>query len=315
MKAGRPIMATDRSLTVDLPKARRRRFSNAHAPWSNGLFVLPFVIVYVLLLLVPLAFGWWLSLQNVDLLAGTSEFIGIKNYVDLVFDPIFRGAVRNTFYFVILTVPVFVLLGLLIALVLNRPGRFGAALRAIFFGSSVLSVTIVTLVWKLVLMPDHGLLADVSRALHVPEYVPLLHEATALPTIAVVTVWWIVGLPMMLFLAALQQIPQELYEAAALDNATRWRTFTSITLPSIRRTVALVAVIEAVFQFQLFGQAQLLTDGGPNNSSRPIVQFIYETGFRQWSFGYSAAAAQVLFVLMLSGVALQAWLIRRKDSV
>lgn len=308
-------MATDRSLTVDLPKARRRRFSNAHAPWSNGLFVLPFVIVYVLLLLVPLAFGWWLSLQNVDLLAGTSEFIGIKNYVDLVFDPIFRGAVRNTFYFVILTVPVFVLLGLLIALVLNRPGRFGAALRAIFFGSSVLSVTIVTLVWKLVLMPDHGLLADVSRALHVPEYVPLLHEATALPTIAVVTVWWIVGLPMMLFLAALQQIPQELYEAAALDNATRWRTFTSITLPSIRRTVALVAVIEAVFQFQLFGQAQLLTDGGPNNSSRPIVQFIYETGFRQWSFGYSAAAAQVLFVLMLSGVALQAWLIRRKDSV
>jgi multiple sugar transport system permease protein len=308
-------MAADRSLAVGLPKTRRRRFRDARASWSNGLFVLPFVIVYVLLLVVPLAFGWWLSLQNVDLLADTSEFVGIKNYVDLVFDPIFRGAVRNTFYFVILTVPVFVLLGLLLALVLNRPGRFGAGLRAIFFGSSVLSVTIVTLVWKLVLLPGNGLLADLSRALHIPEYIPLVHESTALPTIAVVTVWWIVGLPMMLFLAALQQIPQELYEAAALDNASRWRTFTSITLPSIKRTVALVAVIEAVFQFQLFGQAQLLTDGGPNNSSRPIVQFIYETGFRQWSFGYSAAAAQVLFVLMLLGVAIQAWLIRRKDPV
>ena len=314
MKPDKPTMASDRSIAVAMPKARHRRFRNPRAPWSNALFVLPFVVVYVLLLIVPLCFGWWLSLQNVDLLAGTSEFIGIKNYLDLVFDPIFRGAVRNTFYFVFMTVPVFVILGLALALVLNRPGRFGAALRAIFFGSSVLSVTIVTLVWKLVLMPGHGLLADVSHAMGAPEYLPLLHEATALPTIAVVTVWWIVGLPMMLFLAALQQIPQELYEAAALDNATRWRTFTKITLPSIWRTVALVAVIEAVFQFQLLGQAQLLTDGGPNNSTRPLVQFIYETGFRQWAFGYSAAAAQVLFALMLIGVVAQAWLLRKKEQ-
>lgn len=306
-------MATDRSLAVSLPNVRESRRPNVRTPWSNALFVLPFMIVYVLLLIVPLAFGWWLSLQRVDLLAGTSEFIGFRNYLDLAFDPIFRGAMRNTFYFVLLTVPVFVILGLALALVLNRPGRLGAALRALFFGSSVLSVTIVTLVWKLVLMPGTGLLSDVARAVHLPEFLPLMHEATALPAIAVVTVWWIMGLPMMLFLAALQQIPPELYEAAALDSATRWRTFTKITLPSIWRTVALVAVIEAVLQFQLFGQAQLLTDGGPNNSTRPLVQFIYEAGFRQWSFGYSAAAAQVLFALMLIGVAVQAWLLRKKE--
>jgi multiple sugar transport system permease protein len=306
-------MASDRSLAVSLPNVREGRRPNVHTPWSNALFVLPFMIVYVLLLIVPLAFGWWLSLQRVDLLAGTSEFIGIRNYFDLAFDPIFRGAMRNTFYFVLLTVPVFVILGLALALVLNRPGRLGAALRALFFGSSVLSVTIVTLVWKLVLMPGTGLLSDVARALHLPEFLPLMHQSTALPAIAVVTVWWIMGLPMMLFLAALQQIPPELYEAAALDSATRWRTFTKITLPSIWRTVALVAVIEAVLQFQLFGQAQLLTDGGPNNSTRPLVQFIYEAGFRQWSFGYSAAAAQVLFALMLIGVAVQAWLLRKKE--
>ncbi|QGZ59659.1 carbohydrate ABC transporter permease [Paraburkholderia acidiphila] len=307
-------MASNRSLAVPLPKTREGRRRNLRAPWSNALFVLPFVIVYVLLLIVPLCLGWWLSLQRVDLLAGTSEFIGIRNYLDLTLDPIFRGALRNTFYFVILTVPVFVLLGLALALVLNRPGRFGAALRALFFGSSVLSVTIVTLIWKLVMMPGNGLLADMSHTLHLPEFVPLMHEATALPAIAVVTVWWIMGLPMMLFLAALQQIPQELYEAAALDSASRWRTFAKITLPSIWRTVALVAVIEAVLQFQLFGQAQLLTDGGPNNSTRPLVQFIYETGFRQWSFGYSAAAAQVLFALMLIGVVTQAWLLRKKEK-
>jgi multiple sugar transport system permease protein len=306
-------MASDRSIAMPLGNKHQARRRSPHAPWANALFVLPFVAVYLLLLVAPLGFGWWLSLQRVDLLAGTSEFIGIRNYLDLTLDPIFRGAIRNTFYFVLLTVPVFVVLGLALALVLNRPGRLGAALRALFFGSSVLSVTIVTLVWKLVLMPGNGLLADASRMLHLPEFLPLMHEATALPTIAVVTLWWIMGLPMMLFLAALQQIPQEIYEAAALDNATRWRTFARITLPSIWRTVALVAVIEAVLQFQLFGQAQLLTDGGPNNSTRPLVQFIYETGFRQWSFGYSAAAAQVLFALMLIGVVAQAWLLRKKE--
>src|SRR5215469_10663949 len=142
MKPARRGMASNRSLAMPMPETREGRRRNLRAPWSNALFVLPFVIVYVLLLIVPLCFGWWLSLQRVDLLAGTSEFIGIRNYLDLTLDPIFRGALRNTFYFVILTVPVFVLLGLALALVLNRPGRFGAALRALFFGSSVLSVTI-----------------------------------------------------------------------------------------------------------------------------------------------------------------------------
>ena len=205
-------------------------------------------------------------------------------------------------------------LGLALALALNRPGKTGAALRAIFFGSSVLSVTIVTLVWRLVFMPERGLLANVMHGLGMPSIAPLTSETLALPAVALVTVWWIIGLPMMLFLAALQQIPQDVYEAAAMDNAGRWRTFASITLPAIRRTVALVAIIEVILQFQIFGQVQLMTNGGPNNSSRPIVQFIYEAGFRQWALGLSAAAAQVLFALMLVGVAVQTWIARRRDA-
>jgi multiple sugar transport system permease protein len=132
--------------------------------------------------------------------------------------------------------------------------------------------------------------------------------------IAGVTVWWIIGLPMMLFLAALQQIPHELYEAAQLDNASRWRTLTSITLPAIRRTVALVAIIEVILQFQLFGQAHLMTQGGPNNSSRPIVQFIYEAGFQHWTLGYAAAASQVLFGIMLIAMAVQVWVSSRREA-
>lgn len=281
--------------------------------WANGLFVAPFLVFYLLLLVVPLFYGWWLSLRNADMLAGTSRFVGLDNYVELWRDSIFLGAVRNTVGFVVMTTPVFVILGLALALALNRPGMLAAALRAIFFGASVLSVTVVTLVWRLVMMPDHGLFANLWRDLGGSPVQPLSIEGLSLVVVAVVTVWWIIGFPMMLFLAGLQQIPRELYEAAALDNAGRWRTFIAITLPSLKRTVALVIVIEVVLQFQLFGQAWLMTLGGPNNSSRPIVQFIYEKGFREWQLGYAAAAAQVLFALMLVGILLQMWLARRRE--
>ena len=282
--------------------------------WSHAVFVLPFLVAYVLLLVLPLLRGVWISLHEVDMLSDASEFVGLANFTALWEDDVFRGAVRNTFAFVLMTTPVFVVLGLALALALNRPGRTGAALRAVFFGSSVLSVTIVTLVWRLVLMPDRGLLGNALVAMGLSPIAPLTSESLALPAVALVTVWWIIGLPMMLFLAALQQIPQDVYEAAALDSASRWRTFTRITLPSIRRTVVLVAVIEAILQFQLFGQVQLMTLGGPNNSTRPIVMFIYEAGFQSWALGYAAAASQVLFGFMLLAVALQAWIARQKEG-
>ena len=301
------------SAAVALPRQLKQGASPGSS-WGNFMFILPFLVVYLLLLVMPLFKGIWISVQEMDMLSHTTEFVGLKNYRELWADDIFRGAVRNTFYFVFMSTPVFVALGLALALALNRPGLTGAVLRAIFFGSSVLSVTIVTLVWKLVLMPHHGLLANITNAIGLPSLLLLTSETWALPVIAGVTVWWIIGLPMMLFLAALQQIPHELYEAAALDNASRWRTLVSITLPAIRRTLALVAIVQVIMQFQLFGQAHLMTQGGPNNSSRPIVQFIYEAGFQHWTLGYAAAASQVLFGIMLIAMAVQVWVSSRKEA-
>jgi len=302
--AARPAHAVQRLTELPAPGEQR---------WANGLFVAPFLVIYLLLLVVPLVYGWWLSLRHADLLAGTSRFAGLDNYIELWRDSIFLGAVRNTGVFVVMTTPVFVILGLALALALNRPGLLAAALRAIFFGASVLSVTVVTLVWRLVMMPDRGLFANLWRGLGGEPVQPLSIEGLSLAVVAAVTVWWTIGLPMMLFLAGLQQIPRELYEAAALDSAGRWRTFVAITLPSLKRTVALVIVIEVVLQFQLFGQVWFLTLGGPNNSSRPIVQFVYEKGFREWQVGYAAASAQVLFTLMLVGILLQMWIARRRE--
>src|SRR4051794_9916551 len=224
----------------------------------------------IVLLLIPLGLGIWLSFQDYDMLGGWSDSVGLDNFRNLLDDPIFPGTVRNTVVFVLITTPAFVGLGLFLALALNDSLRRSSVLRAVFFGSSVLSVTIVTLIWRLVYLPDRGLAADILALVGLHSFDPVTSETWALPAIAVVTVWWIIGLPMTLFLAALQQIPPELYEAAALDHASRFTTLRSITLPSIRRTIAVVAVIEIVLQFQVFGQALLITGGGPNNHSRPV---------------------------------------------
>jgi multiple sugar transport system permease protein len=240
--------------------------------WTNALFVLPYLLALLVFIAVPLVLGAWLSLQDYDMLGGFNGFVGIENFTNLFDDRIFLGTVRNTVLFVLMTAPAFVVLGLFLALTLNNSFRGSAVIRSIFFGSSVLSVTIVTLIWRLVYLPDRGLLSNVLGMVGLPPVEMVASETLALPAIAIVTVWWIIGLPMTLFLAALQQIPADLYEAAALDHASRMRTLLSITLPSIRRTVVMVAVLEIILQFQLFGQALLITGGGPNNRSRPIVQ-------------------------------------------
>ncbi len=281
---------------------------------SNGLFVAPYMLLVFGLLFAPLVLGIWLAFQDYDMLGGWAGGVGLENFENLLDDKIFRGTVRNTIKFVLMTTPAFVALGLFLALALNNSLRRSAILRAIFFGSSVLSVTIVTLIWRLVYLPDRGLLADILSLVSLPSVDLITSQTWALPAIAIVTVWWIIGLPMTLFLAGLQQIPPELYEAAALDNASRWRTLTSITLPSIRRTIIVVAVIEVILQFQLFGQALLITGGGPDNTTRPMVQFIYEAGFRDLQLGFAAAASQVLFALMLIAALAQMWAGRRREG-
>ncbi|VXC78741.1 carbohydrate ABC transporter permease [Sphingomonas sp. AX6] len=286
-------------------RARRR------TDWSGALFVLPYLVFFVAMIVVPLGMGMWLSTTKGDLF-GVEAQVGLDNFVRLFGDPIFLETVTNTFYFVLLTVPALTLIGLGLALVLNTPGRWATVLRTIFFASTVLSVTVVTLVWRLVFLPDGGLLAVVAEALDRTPIAFLNDPDFAMPAIAVTTIWWCIGLPMVLFLAALQQVPRELYEAAALDNASRWTRLTRITLPAISRTFVLVVIIEIILQFQLFGQPQLMTLGGPNNATRPIVLFIYETGWRQWELGYAAAAAQVLFAMILVAAMAQYFVTSRK---
>ncbi len=278
--------------------------------WSGAWFVAPYLCVYLALLIYPLVSGMGLSLFKADLFGGR-VFVGFENFARILRDRQFLQAVGNTFWFVLLTVPPLTVIPLFIALLLNRGTHVAAFFRGVFFSSSVLSVTIVTLIWRMILMPDGGFIANV-RAMFGAAPIPFLSDPNiVMISMAIITVWWCLGLPMMLYLAALQQVPKDIYEAAALDNASWLRTLWSITLPSLRRIVVLVAILQVVLQFQLFGQPQLITQGGPNGASRPIVLFIFEVGFRRWDIGYAAAASQILFAIILLATVVQYFVTRK----
>ena len=281
--------------------------------WRGLLFVAPLLLLYSAILIFPLLRGMWLSLNQVDLF-GVGHFIGAWNYLRLASDPIFATALLNTFEVTLMIVPVLTVIALALALALNRGSRSAAIFRGIFFSSAVLSVTIVTLIWRFMLAPDAGFLGFVAKALGGEPLPFLSNEHLVLPALAITTIWWSVGFPMLLFLAGLQQIPEDMYEAAALDNAGRWTTFSRITLPSLRRTVVLVVMLQTAAQLQLFGQSQLLTAGGPSGASRTAVLFLFESAFGRWELGYASAAAEVLFLLILAVTVTQYWATSRASG-
>jgi multiple sugar transport system permease protein len=146
------------------------------------------------------------------------------------------------------------------------------------------------------------------------EPLPFLSDPhLVLPALAITTIWWSVGFPMLLFLAGLQQIPQDMYEAAALDNSSGWTTFWRITVPSLRRTLILVVMLQTAAQLQLFGQSQLLTAGGPSGASRTAVLFLFESAFGRWELGYASAAAEILFLIILAVTLTQYWATSRNE--
>lgn len=285
----------------------------AQRDWRGLLFVAPFLALYLLILVFPLLRGLWLSFSQVDLF-GAGHFVGFGNYARLLHDPVFGTSLVNTFEVTLMIVPVLTIISLLLALALNRAGKGAAIMRGIFFASAVLSVTIVTLIWRFVLAPDAGLLGEAWKALGW-EPLPFLSDVhLALPALAITTIWWSVGFPMLLFLAGLQQIPEDMYEAAALDNSSSWTTFGRITVPALRRTLILVVMLQTAAQLQLFGQSQLLTAGGPSGASRTAVLFLYESAFGRWELGYASAAAEVLFLIILAVTLTQYWATSRSEA-
>ncbi len=229
------------------------------------------------------------------------------------YDRRFWPTVGNTIVFVAWTVPGVTISALVLAAALDRQTKTMAVLRTLFFLSQVLSVTVVTLIWQIMFSPRQGLIANITDAFGSTPIVWLTDERFAMAAIVITTIWWSLGIAMILFLAGLQDISKDLYEAAALDNAVGTRAFWYITLPNLKRTITLVIVLQIILHFQVFGQAHLMTNGGPNDTTQVLVRYIYQTAFRDSELGRASAMSVFLFLIMGAFSVLQFVIGRQKD--
>lgn len=230
------------------------------------------------------------------------------------YDRRFWPTVGNTIVFVAFAVPGVTISALLLAAALNRETRAMGVLRTLFFLSQVLSVTVVTLIWQIMFSPRQGLIANITKTLGGTPVTWLTDDQFAMAAIVITTIWWSLGIAMILFLAGLQDISRDIYEAAALDNAKGWKSFWYITLPNLTRTITLVVVLQIILHFQVFGQSHLMTQGGPNDTTQVLVRYIYQTGFRDSELGRASAMAVFLFFVMGAFSAIQFIVGREKDA-
>ncbi len=214
------------------------------------------------------------------------------------YDRRFWPTVGNTILFVAWAVPGVTISALVLAAAMNKETKAMGALRTLFFLSQVLSVTVVTLIWQIMFSPRQGLIANITEVFGGTPINWLTDEQFAMAAIVIATVWWSLGIAMILFLAGLQDISKDIYEAATLDNARGVKAFWYVTLPNLRRTITLVVVLQIILHFQVFGQSHLMTQGGPNDTTQVLVRYIYQTGFRDSELGRASAMAVFLFVIM-----------------
>jgi len=273
-------------------------------------FLAPGLLLFAVYRLYPLLEGLRLSFTNARLGRPTQQWVGLANYARLLDDTRFQVSLWNTgFYTVASTLPILAV-PLALALVLNR-GRLKNLLRSVFFFPFTLSVVTVGLAWLWLLDPVVGPFNYYLRALGAPAHSWLADPHTAMWAIILTTVWWVTGYYLVVYLAGLQDIPRELYEAAALDGASGGRAFWAITLPLLRPVLLFVVVTHVIGSFQLFGQVFVLTGGGPGDATRTVVQHLYETAFQNFfQFGAASAMAWVLFAVVLAFSLLQFRLLR-----
>lgn len=277
-------------------------------------FILPNFLGFGLLTLVPVVTLFYMSLTNWNVF-GTSQWVGLDNFKRLVHDRSFHTAVTNTFYYSAMHIPLTLVVSLSLALLLNTKLRGVAFFRTAAFFPYITSIVAIAMVWNIMFSPDAGPINALLRFVgvdHPPGWLTSTHWA--MPAVAIVSTWRDMGYYMILFLAGLQTVPRELYEAARIDGASAWQRFRNVTLPGLRPTTFFITVILTINSFKIFDLILVLTHGGPGQSTTVISQFIYTKGFTESQFGYASAASVVLFALCLL-VTLVVFLInKRRDA-
>lgn len=293
----------------------RTRRSAPRDTFAGYAFLLPFLAVYAVFSLYPMIQGFIISFFKWNI-TGAKVFIGFDNYLRLFRDPVFWKALTNTLLYVLISTPIFMLGALVLALIVDSKLLLGRTfVRSTFFLPNILAVSITAVIWLTLLQPYTGLLNAGLHAIGIKQEIFwLTSEALVWPSIVMVTFWWNTGYYMLIYLAGLQEIPAEQYEAAAIDGATGLQRIMRITIPCLKRTHLLVLFLQAIASFKIFGQVFLITSGGPAGASRTLLQYVYETGFTTFQIGQASAASFVLLLVILSVSIVQLKIMNRQEA-
>lgn len=294
-----------------LPKRRRSRKSG----WRGLLYIAPAMVLVILFFVIPVIFTAWMSLHNWPLMGGT-RWIGFKNYVRMFHDTRFLSALQFTAYYtVIVTIAIFAV-AFPLAIFVEKQRRFVSTYRTIIFLPVVVGLATASLLWVWLANVDSGFIGPALRALGLVEKSPnlLANFDSAFLTIVIMVVWKIAGFTMIILLTGLQAIPAELTEAARIDGAGRWQRFRHLTLPSMRKTIALALIISVTGSILAFDQFYIMTSGGPQNRMISVVYYIFNQSFVSFNLGYGAALSIALLAILVAISIIQLWLLRAGEE-
>jgi multiple sugar transport system permease protein len=287
--------------------------NRSRAAWG---FVAPALIAIAVFFAVPVFAALLLSLTDFDIYALADlrnlRFVGLDNYVNLFSNPLFWGAMKNTGLFALIGVPASIAASLAAALLLNaRIIKWRPVWRVAFFAPFVTTLVATAVLWNYLLHTRYGLINWALTGVGLPAVDWLGSPATSIPAILIFVVWKTFGYNMLIFLAVLQTVPDELHEAARIDGAGAWTRFRHVTLPAIAPTLLLVSIISVASFFQLFAEPYVMTQGGPAQSTVTVLYFMYEEGFKWWNLGSASAVAFILFLCILAVTLVQLAVARR----
>lgn len=273
----------------------RARFTSRGAGW----FALPYMILFILFLIVPIVWGLWMSFTDQSLASTNSGFVAIDNYLEAFTSADMYSSLLNTLFFTLISSVPLVILSFVLAylVVTGLPGQW--LWRLTFFAPYLLPVSVVTAMWGMMFANDFGFINGILVHFGIDQIGWLSEKQVAMWSIALTTVWWTIGFNFLLYLSALQNIPDTVYEAAQVDGAGAWRRLRSVTLPMMRPTTVLIVLLQILASLKVFDQIFLMTAGGPDGATRSIIQYIYDQGFSGYRVGYASAVSYIFFAMIV----------------
>ena len=305
-------------MTVSTKKSRS--FNRRNETMIAWLFSSPALILLIVFIAIPFFMAIYLSFTDQRLIPNPNlptQIVGLRNFVRLVDDEAFLRGLINNFYFVIVVVPIQTALALFLAILINQKIKGVNTYRTVYFAPVVTSMVVVAVIWTFLYNPS-GMINSFIRILSFGTLGPykwLQDTKLVFPAIMLLSIWQGVGFQMVIYLAGLQEIPTDMYEAAEVDGANKWQQFTGITWPMLRNTTIFVVITTTILAFRLFDQVKVMTNGGPQNASMTTIVYVIEQGWGQLKVGYASAISVLFFIIVLVISLLQRRVLREERMV